>query len=244
MPSAFIAGFRTFVALFVLSVYTLIAAPPVLLWVGVTGDVRPIYTVGGLALRLGLAIAGIRVRLLGSEHIQPGRPAVYAANHNSNIDPPVVLVALKPLYPRLKIIYKAELRKLPLLVWIFDLAGFVPVERANREQSLPALDRATQSVSGGNSFVIFPEGTRSLTGELLPFKKGGIVMAIRAGVPVVPVAVSGGLNAMRKGSRIIWPATVTVSLASPVPTAGLTAADRDAVITKVRAAIVERLGRA
>jgi 1-acyl-sn-glycerol-3-phosphate acyltransferase len=92
--------------------------------------------------------------------------------------------------------------------------------------------------------VIFPEGTRSLTGELLPFKKGGFVMAIRAGVPVVPVAVSGGLNAMRKGSRIIWPATVTVSLASPVPTAGLTVADRDAVITKVRAAIVERLGRA
>src|SRR5262245_49774877 len=127
MFSAFLAGSRTFLALLVLFFYTLIAAPPVLLWCAVSGDGRLIYPIGSLALRLGLAIAGIRVRVLGLEHVRPERPAVYAANHNSNIDPPVVLVALSRLYPRLKIIYKAELRKLPLLVWVSDAAGFVPV---------------------------------------------------------------------------------------------------------------------
>ena len=89
--------------------------------------------------------------------------------------------------------------------------------------------------------MIFPEGTRSRTGELLPFKKGGFLMAIKAQAPVVPVAVSGGRDAMRKGSPLIWPVTVKVEFAPPVPTAGLTLDDRDALIERVREAIAARL---
>ncbi len=244
MPSAFLAVLRTAFTLVCLSVYTLLLGPPVLVWAGLTRDVRPVYVAGDFALRFALALAGIRISLRGKEHIQTGRPAVYAANHNSNIDPPVVFRALSDLYPHLKVVYKAELRRLPLLVWIFDMVGFVPVERANRDQSLPALDLATQSIQAGNSFIIFPEGTRSPTRDLLPFKKGGFVMAIRAGAPIIPVAVSGGLSAMRKGSRIIWPTNFVIELAPPVPTRGLTAADRDHVIVKVRDAIADRLARA
>ena len=94
-------------------------------------------------------------------------------------------------FPRLRILYKAELRKLPVLVRAFDLAGFIPLERANPEQSLPAIDRAADAISDGNSFLIFPEGTRSRTGELLPFKKGGFILAIKAQAPVVPIGISG-----------------------------------------------------
>ncbi|HUL74614.1 MAG TPA: lysophospholipid acyltransferase family protein [Vicinamibacterales bacterium] len=207
-----------------------------LLWALIFRQPGVLYSAGGLGVRVGFALAGIRLNVTGAEHIQP-IAAVYASNHSSNIEPPAVFLSLARLFPRLGVLYKAELRKLPVLVWAFDLAGFVPLERANKDQSWPAVDRAAEALRAGQSFLIFPEGTRSPTGELLPFKKGGFVMAIKAQAPVVPLVVSGGRDAMRKGSRLIWPATVTVSFCPPVPTAGLTFEDRDALVARVRAAI-------
>lgn len=199
------------------------------------------YRAGYAGVVMGLGLVGIKVLLRGAEHLQPA--AVYACNHASNIEPPAIFKALHSLFPRLRILYKAELRKLPILVWAFDAAGFVPLERGNPDQSRPAIDRAAEALRAGNSFVIFPEGTRSRTGDLLPFKKGGFVLAIKAQVPIVPVAVSGGRHAMRKGSPVIWPVTVTVDLGAPVPTAGLTTDQRDGLIGAVRASIQERLPR-
>ena len=88
--------------------------------------------------------------------------------------------------------------------------------------------------AAGNSFLIFPEGTRSRTGQLLPFKKGGFIMAIQAQVPIVPVAVQGGRAAMRKGSALVRPVHVSVRIGRPIPTAGLTTDDRDELIARVR----------
>lgn len=233
-----VSALRTFAAVFSVSLYVLLVGPPALLWTVVTRDVRFLYAAGGAGVRMGFGLAGIRLRVLGGEHRLRG--AVYACNHSSNIEPPAVFLALRPLFPGVRVLYKAELRALPVLVWVFDAAGFVPVERGNRSQSWPAVDRAAQALSAGHSFVVFPEGTRSRTGELLPFKKGGFVMAIKAQAPVVPVAVSGGRDAMRKGSPLIRPVTVTVQFCPRVNTTGMTFEDRDRLVDEVRAAIAAR----
>ena len=234
------AGVRTFLACSIVSLYVLLCGPPILLWTLLSRNPNLLYAAGGLGVQVGFALAGLRLRVHGREHMLE-RGVVYACNHSSNIEAPAVFLALRERYPRVRVLYKAELRKLPVLVWVFDVAGFVPLERANRGQSWPAVDRAAGALRDGYSFFIFPEGTRSLTGELLPFKKGGFVMALKAQAPVVPVAVTGGRHAMRKGSALIWPTTVDVTLLPPIGTSGLSLNDRDLLIEKVRQAISSRL---
>ena len=185
-------------------------------------------------MRLGLFLSGVKLRIEGAHFIQRERAAVYAVNHASNVEPPLLFEALSPLFPRLSVLYKAELRKLPILVRAFDLAGFVPLERSNPDQSLPAIDRAAEVLRAGRSFMIFPEGTRSRTGTLLPFKKGGFIMAIKAQAPIVPTAIAGARDAMHKGSFVIRPVTVTVRFSAPIETTGLTLEDRDALTNAVR----------
>jgi 1-acyl-sn-glycerol-3-phosphate acyltransferase len=169
--------------------------------------------------------------VLGREHLSPGRAMVFCANHQSNVDPPVLF---RVLHPRLHVLYKAELSKLPLLGRVIRLGGFVAVDRENREAALASIAQGAQSLRDGNSFLIFPEGTRSRTPQLLPFKKGGFIMALQANVPVVPVAIHGGRAAMRRGSKLVWPARVVVRVGAPIDTAGLTLDDRDRLIGQVR----------
>jgi len=216
------------------SLYVLVVGPPFLLIALLFRNPALLYRAGHLGVWLGLRLSGIRTVIEGAEHIERHRAAVYAANHTSQVEPPILFDTLRDLFPHLRILYKAELRKLPILVRAFDLAGFVPLERGNRDQSLPAIQRAADALRDGNSFLIFPEGTRSRTGELLPFKKGGFILAIKGQAPIIPVAISGARAAMRKGSLVISPVTVHVRIAPPVETTGLTLDDRDTLVTRVR----------
>jgi 1-acyl-sn-glycerol-3-phosphate acyltransferase len=216
------------------TLYVLLVGSPFLLIALLVGNSAILYGVGLLGVRLGLLTSGIKRTVEGASNMQRSRAAVYAVNHTSNVEPPIVFEALHELFPALRVLYKAELHKLPILGRAFDLAGFVPLERGNREQSLPAIDRAAEALREGNSFLIFPEGTRSRTGELLPFKKGGFILAIKGQAPVVPIAITGARNAMRKGSPLIHPVHVRVRFGEPVETAGMTLDDRDILAARVR----------
>jgi len=104
-----------------------------------------------------------------------------------------------------------------------------------------SIEAGAQSLRAGNSFLIFPEGTRSRTDDLLPFKKGGFVMAIKAGAPIVPVAIQGGRDAMRRGSHVIRPVTISIRVGEPIETAGVDMKDRDVLIAEVRERIIALL---
>ena len=233
-----VAAMRSVATFVAIAVYLLIAAPPGLLlaqlfkWPGV------LYVLGHGGVGLALRLAGIKIVVRGREHLSSNRAVVFCANHQSNVDPPVLF---QVLHRRLHILYKAELSKVPLLGRVFILGGFVPVERANREAAMASVSQGAQSLRAGNSFLIFPEGTRSPTRQLLPFKKGGFIMALQAGAPIVPVAVVGGRAAMRKGSKLVWPTTVTVTIGPPIETAGMTIDDRDDLITTVRQTVQQML---
>jgi 1-acyl-sn-glycerol-3-phosphate acyltransferase len=238
-----LAAVRSLAAYLCVSLYVLIVGPLAIVVALAIRSPALLYGAGMLGVRLGMWLSGLRYVAEGREHILRDRAAVYVVNHASNLEPPIIFTLLRPLHPRLSVLYKAELRKLPILVWGFDLAGFVPLQRGNPEQSLPAVDRAADALRQGTSFMIYPEGTRSRTGELLPFKKGGFIMAIKAEAPIVPVAITGTREAMRKGSPIIRPVTVRVRLGAPVETRGATIEDRDRIIADVRGRIAEMLRR-
>ena len=213
------------------SLYVLIVAPPGMLLAILFGWKDVLYVLGHVGVRLGLALSGIRVRVAGAQNVPHDRAAVFCSNHQSNVDPPILFDAL---HPRMHILYKAEIDAIPILARSFRLGGFIPIDRRNKEAALRAIETGAASIRTGNSFLIFPEGTRSRTADLLPFKKGGFVMALKAQAPIVPVAVQGGRAAMRKGSSIIRPVTVSIRVGEPTETAGLALENRDALITRTR----------
>jgi 1-acyl-sn-glycerol-3-phosphate acyltransferase len=213
------------------SLYVLIVAPPGMLLAILFGWKDVLYVLGHVGVRLGLALSGIRVRVAGAQNVPHNRAAVFCSNHQSNVDPPILFDAL---HPRMHILYKAEIDAIPILARSFRLGGFIPIDRRNKEAALRAIETGAASIRAGNSFLIFPEGTRSRTADLLPFKKGGFVMALKAQAPIVPVAVQGGRAAMRKGSSIIRPVTVSIRVGEPIETAGLALENRDALITRTR----------
>jgi 1-acyl-sn-glycerol-3-phosphate acyltransferase len=226
-----IAAVRSAATYVAVSLYVILVAPPGMLLAVVFGWKDLLYILGHGGVRLALTLSGIRYEVTHRERLPLDRAAVYCSNHQSNVDPPILFDAL---HPRMHILYKHEIDQIPLLARSFRLGGFIPVDRRNKEAAARAIESGAQSLRDGNSFLIFPEGTRSKTNELLPFKKGGFRMAIAAQAPMVPVAVNGGRDAMRRGSWLIRPVTFRITVGHPIETAGVRVDQRDDLIARVR----------
>ena len=229
--STIVAAIRSVAAYVAVSLYVAMAAPIGMALAIILRWKSLLYILGHWGVALGASLAGIRTRVAGRENIPSGRAVVFCANHQSNVDPPILFRAL---HPRLHVLFKKELTRLPLLGRVFQIGGFVPIDRRSREHSMAAIEQAAESLRQGNSFLTFPEGTRSRSGSLLPFKRGPFLMALKAQVPVVPVAVQGGTASMRKGSRIVRSVTVSVRVGEPIETKGMDLSQRDQLADQVR----------
>jgi 1-acyl-sn-glycerol-3-phosphate acyltransferase len=235
-----IAAVRSAITYIAVSLYVLVTGLVGMLLATVFGWTGLLYIFGHGGVYLGLWLCGIRFKVAGADNLPLGRAAVYCSNHESNVDPPILFTAL---HPRMHILYKHEIDQIPVLARAFRMGGFIPIDRRNKESAMRSIEKGAKSIRDGSSFLIFPEGTRSRTGQMLPFKKGGFVMAIKAGAPIVPIAISGGRDAMQRGSRIIKPVRISIRVGQPVETAAVSLDDRDLLIETVRARIQELLAQ-
>lgn len=225
-----------FVAVF-LSLYILIAGPPLLLYTLITRHVDPLYWAGVKGIIFFVRAVGVKVRIQGKDRIPPG-VCLFAANHTSSADAPAVVGAIPR---RVAIILKESLYKWPIAGQAFTLARFVPVNRKVRDSAIASVEKATEALRAGQSFLIYPEGTRSPDGRLQEFKKGAVVMAIKAGVPVVPIVCSGAQRIMEKRSLIIHPGEILVEFLEPIDASKYSLEDRDALNQRVHDAMAAAL---
>ncbi len=188
--------------------------------------------------RSALWLGGIRLRVHGSEHIPRGQPAIYLANHQSNFDVPILYAGL-PL--QFRWMAKKELFDIPLFGLAMARCGYIPIDRSDRRKSMQSITAAAKRIQNGASVVIFPEGTRSSDGRLQEFKKGGFLIAVKAQVPVVPVAIKGSVQVLAKEERIIKSGQVELEIFPPVSTTGLKNVDIDALKGQVREPITRML---
>jgi 1-acyl-sn-glycerol-3-phosphate acyltransferase len=227
--------------LFVVSVvfgYLFLAGPYCVLHALLRRNPSILYSAGRVGCRLALKLAGIRIVVRGLCDVEPRKTYLFLANHQSYCDPPA-LVATIPGNARL--ILKKELRKLPLLGLIMEMGGFVFIDRKDRAHSIDGMKQAVRQLRRGESFLIYPEGTRTRTGRLGPFKKGPFMMAIESGVPIVPISVSGGYQIMPPDRLTIKPGTISVTFHPAVATAGLTIEHREELMDRVRKTIAAEL---
>ena len=228
---------RTAIVAAFLSVYTLVLGPPLILYTLVTRSPDLLYWVGVKGLVFITRVAGMRVQVEGRENI-PSGVCLFAANHTSNADAAAIVGAIPR---RLAIFGRKSLFEIPIVGLAFRLAKFVPVDRGNRDAALASVKQAVEYIKTGLSFLVYPEGTRSPDGRMHRFKKGSFVMAIEAGVPIVPVACSGAHRVMKKNSLVIHPGRVTVRFGKPIDVSGYTVEQRSVLAQQVHDVIAAQL---
>ena len=228
---------RTIVVALASCAYLVFIFAPLFLWSLVTRKTPGLYQCGIRGCRMAVRLAGIKLDVRGKEKIPADRPVVFMANHQSFCDPPAVLTVLPPVL----VLLKASLFRIPVLGRAMRLHGFVPIDREHPSRAMHAVEEAAARLRAGHSFLVYPEGTRTRDGRLLPFKRGAFLMALRAQAPIVPVSVSGAFPIMRKGQMSLHPGTVRITFHDAVETGGHSESDRDTIIEKVRAAVASAL---
>lgn len=185
--------------------------------------------------RMILRAAGTPVTVEGAEHLHATEPQIVAANHASFFD---ILAILAWLPVPVKFVAKKELFSIPLYGGALRAAGHVRLDRARAREAMDVYAKAAkQIVERRLTMLVFPEGTRTRTGELLPFKKGAFVLATLAGVPIVPAYIANTFGIQPKGSIRVHPRPIRILLGPPIATQGLEVGDRDQLADRVREAV-------
>jgi 1-acyl-sn-glycerol-3-phosphate acyltransferase len=184
-----------------------------------------------------LWVSRAKVTVTGAEKLDPDRSYIYMPNHQSNADIPLLLGRLPVQFRWLA---KAELFKIPIFGRAMGKVGYISIDRSDRKSAFESLARAAATIRNGTSVLIFPEGTRSRDGRILPFKKGGFVLSVDAGVPIVPIIIRGTREVNAKGSFMIRSVPVSMEILDPVETSGYTRKTKDQLLEKIRAILIEK----
>ena len=224
---------RTILISVFLSIYILLVGPPLIVYTLISDNPDPIYWAGINGVMFFVRLAGVRVRVVGTERVPPGT-CLFAANHTSTVDAPAVVGAIPR---RIAILLKQSLFRWPVVGRAFLSARFIPVDRQSRESAIASMDKATVALRNGQSFLIYPEGTRSPDGRLQTLKKGAVTMAINAGVHIVPVACSGAHRVMVKKSLVLHPGEIVVEFLEAIDAGKYSLAQRDELNNRLHDAL-------
>ncbi len=190
-----------------------------------------VHRIGRLWGRSILLVSRVPVSIRGMSHINLKTPYIFMCNHQSNFDIPVLVGHLRTQF---RWIAKAELFRIPILGHGMKGAGYIGIDRSDRDSAIESLDRAAGSIRRGASVMIFPEGTRSRDGRLRPFKKGGFILAVDAGVPIVPIVIHGTYDVMPKSGLRVRPCPVRIEVLEPVATDNYTRDNKDELLDRIR----------
>jgi 1-acyl-sn-glycerol-3-phosphate acyltransferase len=221
-------------------VYTLVLGPTVLFISLFSKTGRAPYTLGRLWAWLIMKTNRVKVQIQGSEKIEEKRSYVFISNHSSNLDP--LAVAWKLSNP-LRFIGKQSLEKIPLFGWAARRAKVIFIDRSDSPKSIARINQAIRELTDGISAYFFAEGTRSVGGKLQAFKKGGVVLALKAQLPIVPITILDGHKLFPKRALRIKPGVMRVIVDEPIDTTPFTEEDRETILEKVRSIIFENLQR-
>jgi len=201
---------------------------------------RIVHTIGAFWCRIILALAGVRVEVKGRENILgsgKSKPVIFLSNHQGAFDIPILQGYIPSQF---RWVAKKSLFTIPVVGWTMTLAGYIGIERENSKKAFKSLLRAADKIKKGTSVLVFPEGTRSTTGRLLPFKKGAFLLARKSNALIVPLAVEGTKDIMKKGSLMVTPAHAVISIGKPFATEGKS---NEELMRRTREEIKGLLGR-
>ena len=224
-----------FVFIPLVTVYTIVCATVSCPLALVFRSGEPSHQVARIWTWLILKTCGVKVDIDGLDNIDHGRTYIFASNHQSLFDIPILFTYLPVSF---RILFKQSLLGLPFLGWHLWVSGHIPVDRSNPVKARKSLERATEHVRNKGSIVVFPEGTRSCDGSIGRFKQGSFVLAVKGGVPVVPVTISESWRIMERGKVTVHPRTVRVHVAPPVDVADFDEPSVTELSRKVRDIIV------
>lgn len=196
----------------------------------ITSDENMAHRVGNIWARMLLAVANTKVEIIGAENVLIGKPQIFMANHQSDFD---VLIVLAHLPGQFRWIVKKELFQIPIFGRAMQSAGYIEIDREDREKAMLSIDKAAMKIREGKSVMSFPEGTRSKDGKIKPFKHGMFYLAIKSGVPIVPISIIGAGEIMPKRSLHIRPGRITLVIDKPIDVSGYSLENRYELIDKV-----------